>query len=182
MPGKIVLIGMAPSKTGDPNEPLSGRSGKKLATLFGLSEAHYKRGFERINLLNEWPGPSPNGKGDAVPKARLELAAQWIVKDLADRKVVFLGQAVADAFAPLGRTLQRLSQGDWLDLRECYVLDGGGVEFKAAKVPHPSGVNHWWNVENEVRATAFLRGLLLKSSTTVCAALGIPTDHEITTT
>lgn len=94
-----------------------------------------------MNLLAEFPGKS--GKGDAFPIA---LARARAARMRLGGEVVLLGRHVARAFGAQGAPFL-----EWFDLRGAW----------AAVVPHPSGVNHWWNdPANTNRAAVFLAGLL----------------------
>lgn len=137
---KPLLVGEAPSRTSDPDRPFSGRSGDRLRDLLG---APLEDVFRVRNLLDTWPGPG-NGKGsgwdaDAARERALE------VFDEIERGVptVFVGRRVARAFG---------HPYDYLDVV--------GVAYPMVVVPHPSGVNRWWNdAANEARAKALLRSL-----------------------
>ena len=136
---KIVLIGQAPSRTGDPSRPLASN---KLAALCGLTKKEYLRKFRRLNIFDAWPGK--NGKGDAFPLAQARIRAAQLVKNLMHERVVFVGIKTAEAFsfefAPL--KWQRFNNG------------------AAAILPHPSGVNRWWNDPgNRKMASRFMRAI-----------------------
>lgn len=125
-----LLIGQAPGRRGNA-EPLSGRSGRRLSALCGMPLEQYLQEFERINLLEEFPGKA--GKGDRFPMREAKVQA-FFRRSLfvhQDRRVVLLGLRVAEAFgftdrAPLLR---------WMS-------DGNA---SVAICPHPSGVSLWWN-------------------------------------
>lgn len=149
---RTLLIGQAPARTSDPAVPLrDGASGRRLARLVGLGPAEYAEAFDRVNLLDSWPGSA--GKGDRFPAALARLAADRLLPALARRarsggRVVFVGGAVARAFgfeaAPL--------------LWRAWKPGAADRPVIAARLPHPSGVNPWWNDETNRRAAAeFLR-------------------------
>lgn len=138
-----LLIGQAPSRDSDPARPFSGRSGRFLERLAGLPEGGLAVAFELANLVDRWPGASPRGKGDRFPKNLARLAADRF--DLRGRTVVFAGLAVARAFGfakpPVGFAPHR-----------------GGL---CVVIPHPSGVNLWWNdPTNRALAADVLRSLV----------------------
>ena len=138
---RLLLIGQAPSRHGDPTHPLEGRIGLALCKLFGCSFHEYLQETERINVLMSWPGK--NGKGDAFPRAEASLSAKSLMRALAYRRIMFVGVATGRAFKFRGKPLQ-------------WVRRAGGIE--AAVVPHPSGINRWWNSKtNKDRAARFLR-------------------------
>lgn len=154
---KIILIGQAPGRRGDPREPL--RS-ERLAKLCGLSMARYLETFTRINLIEEWPGKQKSGKGDEFPMELAAASAAKLLPRLENRRVVFLGLNVAAAFqAP------RSDFFVWFDLSLFQTT-------KAAVFPHPSGVNHFWNSAANVRvASGFLRKALKQSKDSYRQAL-----------
>lgn len=138
---KTVIIGQAPSKRGDPANPLSRDPvASRLAGLFGVTKDEYLERFDRINLIGIWPGKK--GKGDAFPMAEAAAAAEKLKDALLGRTVLFLGVATAKAFRYPYDALE------WHSFNE-------GL---AAVLPHPSGVNRWWNDEgNSERASVFCR-------------------------
>lgn len=141
-----LIIGQAPSRMSDPDEPLSGNSGRRLAALCGLDLRTFIDGFERRNLLSRWPGSS-TGAGDRfVGSAEARRLAESTRPLLGppDRKVIVLGFATAAAF---GLTQPALTFAPhW------------GRLF--AFCPHPSGVSRWWNDPTcEERARTFWAAL-----------------------
>lgn len=137
---KPLIIGQAPSRLSDPVEPLSGRSGRRLADLCGLSMEAFLDAFERRNLVNEWPGPA-DGDGDAfVTAGEARRLAQSFRPVVRGRRVVILGFSLAAGF---GLTHPAMTFAPhW--------------EGEFAFCPHPSGVSRWWNDRgNEDRARAF---------------------------
>jgi hypothetical protein len=125
---KPIIIGMAPSKTSDPRQALSGRSGARLAGLCGLSLEEFLDTFERYNLLPGWQGRA--GKGDrylSVPEARAQ--AERVLEALSGRRVVVLGAINATAFGLR-----------WPKL-EFRGFRGGAFAW----CPHPSAINLFWN-------------------------------------
>jgi hypothetical protein len=150
---KIFLIGQAPSKTGDPRKPLlGGRPAQLIMRLAEMTPTEYLQKFHRVNLLNRWPGKT--GKGDAFPLGAARVAAENLSPRLRGQTVVFLGQGVASAFDfPTTSVLRWFS---WF---------GGG---RAAILPHPSGINRWWNSSlNMKQAARFMKRLLSQEKTMV---------------
>lgn len=142
-----LLIGQAPARTCDPAEPLSGKSGRRLAALCDLTFQEYLVAFERMNLLREFPGKA--GKGDRFVGVREgRVHAEACRRLCVGRRVVVLGFSTAAMFGLSGPAL-------------AFAPHWGG-EF--AFCPHPSGVNTWWNVKlNEERARRFWRRLARES-------------------
>ena len=133
-----LLVGLAPSRDGDPSRPLVGRgSGDRLMSFCHLTLREYVRGFDRVNLLDDWPGYA-NGKGDHVPSlADRRVAAARVMVRARGRRVVFLGNAVAEAFGFVGAAY------GWT--QPFWPFAG------AAKVPHPSAVSRKLNDPMEQR-------------------------------
>lgn len=144
---KPLLIGEA---SRDGGRPLDGPSGRRLAEAAGIPDLYAR--FDVINLFPDWPGRA-NGKGDAFPKEMARTHALSLRAQLARRqRVVFLGRRVAEAFLPLtGADLPYLF---W------WPEDAPQNRTRFAIVPHPSGVNLWWNdPENREAAAEFMRAL-----------------------
>lgn len=134
---RVLLVGLAPSRHGDPRRPLIGGkgSGARLMKFAGLSMREYARDFDRVNLFREWPGYATT-KGDRVPGLpERRAAATRIIMSAQGRRVIFVGNAVAEAFGfP----------------HEPYIWAMPFGEFAgAAKIPHPSPVSR---VLNDTRA------------------------------
>ena len=145
---KLVLVGQAPSRSGDPTRPLAGGPvGKKLAALFGATLDEYVERTERHNLLGKWPGRA--GKGDCFPMSRAKQAAGVLCEALGGRDVIFVGKNVAAAFG-----IRKATYLSWA----LFCDEASGASFEAAVVPHPSGINRWWNdPKNRRAARAFMR-------------------------
>jgi hypothetical protein len=148
MPWRPVLVGQAPGPRSDPRYPLLGghavrSAGARLQALMGLGLVEYARLFCRRNLLEAWPGHA--GKGDRWPAGEAAKEAGRLAQALRGRTVLLLGRNVAGAFGRTGPYLE------WVD---------DGVRM-AAILPHPSGVNLWWNdPANEARGRVFLADLV----------------------
>jgi len=139
--GKLILIGQAPGRNGDPSRPLEGRNGRRLAKLAGIAEDEYLEITDRMNLLDRWPGKK--GKGDEWPVAEAEASANEMLPNLSGRRVLLVGRNVAKAFG--------FGDLPWLEWRK---LEG----MEVAVIPHPSGIVLWWNdKENRQAAKKFLR-------------------------
>jgi hypothetical protein len=141
---KLLLIGQAPSRHGDPERPLEGRIGKLLAELAGVSFEEYMEQTERMNLLNRWPGKA--GKGDRWDAQAARERASELKQVFSGRVAVLLGRNVAGAFG--------LNALPWLTWTEKF---GGRLSI----IPHLSGIVTWWNSdENRRKAGDFFTMLL----------------------
>ena len=130
------IYGQAPGKKPkvDPRVPfLGGPHGAFLAELAGVDEAVLEDLFTFRNVLDYYPGPNGDGKGDAFPmdEARAsarELMEAWCWGDTA----IFAGHNVARAFG----VARRYPYFKWHEL-----VDG----VQCVVVPHPSRLNRFWN-------------------------------------
>lgn len=123
---KIAIVGQAPSRTSDPAAPLSGPVGQRVRRLLKLSDEEWARAF-KANAVERFPGKL--GRGDAFPLARARREVARLSDDLAGRLVFVLGKRTAKALG-VEPTFLQLSRGP---------------RFDSIVVPHPSGVNRWWN-------------------------------------
>lgn len=125
---KPLLIGQAPGKKTDPERPLNSDtdSGYRLRRYARLSRCEYDELFDKINLINEFPGKDPACKGDIFPLSEATEMANRIRPTLAGRRVVFVGRHVARAFGHFKTKffVPFQEHGYWCTI-----------------VPHPSGTN-----------------------------------------
>lgn len=145
MESKIVFVGYCPSHRGSPEKPLDGPgTGHRLAALCGMSHEGYLRKFERVNLHYDTPL-----KRDSATKKRGELSAAHIRHRYRGRRIILLGHEVLEAFG----LDQCLSIAVW----SVVMRDETRVSF----IPHPSGLNRWYNDKKNIRRVEkFLRGLV----------------------
>ena len=148
----VLFVGEAPSPSTDGRPgaaPLVGETGLRLARWAGLSPAAFRARAACTNLFDR----IPQRWDEAEARAR----AAWMWGELTSARpagavhegvgvVVLLGARVARAFgatrAPLYATAQTAGPA-------------------LATMPHPSGLNHYWNEAAHVRrAERFLRRLL----------------------
>lgn len=130
----ILIIGENPGLAGDPTAALEGSVGKRIASYAGLKWGDYLAMTERRNIFPAYVSPWPRDEA----KRRAEQAFPYLL----GRRTILLGQRVADAFDFHWPLL------NWVEI--------GGVTV--AIVPHPSGLNRWWNeAENRSQARRFLR-------------------------
>lgn len=92
-----LIIAQASSSMRGPKEPLSGRSGQRLADLCGCSLDEFLAAFERVNLITEFPRKS--GKGDRFDLKEATLNAAELVDNMLiqNRRTVLLGDQVVEA-------------------------------------------------------------------------------------
>lgn len=140
---KALVVGQAPSRDTDGRQPFSGRSGANLASLLGVTQRDLARTVDLVNLLPRWPGKA--GKGDAFPAAEARAAAAMLAAVAPHDRVVLCGAAVVRAFGLRIDPLERVTRSGRVLLH----------------LPHPSGVNRWWNDEaNMAAATTALRAFV----------------------
>lgn len=136
-----LLVGQAPSETSNPNEPLTGQIGRRLARWAGLSYEDYLSSFDRVNLLYEYPGRQ--GRGDSFPLKPARKTARELLEHLPSR-VILLGSGVANAFQ-----LQHLTP---LVPETVYIMKrGGGQRIEFILLPHPSARAIWWMRKENMR-------------------------------
>lgn len=140
---KALIVGQAPSEDTDGRPPFTGRSGARLADLLGIPHAALPRYVDLVNLIDRWPGKTKRGKGDQFPMGEARAAATMLLSVTPHDRIVACGVRVADALGlPDIRPLETRTIGARLFLM----------------LPHPSGVNLWWNdVDHIAAATERLR-------------------------
>ena len=151
-----LLIGEAPARTTPVDWPSfygRERSGRMLWDL-GFRVARHPEGVgnvDSINLLNEWPGR----RWPAARAHDVAMSMKPALRKLDD--VVLVGRNVANAFGALS--------WDWF---EWFYLGEHGDGPRFAAMPHPSGLNRWWNSEvNRQRARIWAVDLVSRTSNVV---------------
>ena len=149
---KICFVGQSPSRTSDGQPPFTGKCGKFLAELMGLTQEEMLRAHDFLNVLDRWPGAGI--KGDKFPIPEAKIAAKKKLEQLRGRVVVLLGHNVARAF-----DCKTFRYFEWYEIRNPENFSEVVVSLMTV-MPHPSQVNHWWNrEENRMVAGKFLRTL-----------------------
>lgn len=153
---KPVILGEAPSRTGDAFRPLHGAPAIRLAEFAGLRPkepagiddwyAALSRSFDPWNLLPAYPGPAGEGHGAAFPLDQATKRWERVSHLLAGRVVVLLGARLAGLV--LGNTRVRRPEV-WAYRWQVLPLEGGPAAVAA--IPHPSGLNRVYNDEGERR-------------------------------
>lgn len=142
---KPLIVGEAPSKNEDPPTPISGRIGKRLAACAGLTLEEFLERFERVNLLQVRQDTKEKGFEFDLPAA-IESGRLLVERIEPGRTVILLGKRVADAV------------GCAKDYFEPHRLRNGATLYV---VPHPSGVNRWYNEPtNALRMARFMRNVV----------------------
>lgn len=132
----IIFVGQGPSQDGDPYKPLEGAIAERIGSLLKISD--FVEGYARINLNSEWIGKlGGDGKGDVFDGAEGRASAKVLLRGSWTRYVL-LGKKVADAFDVKGEPLQTVKHG----VKAFFLL------------PHPSGINRWWNEPDNVAAAS----------------------------
>jgi uracil-DNA glycosylase len=145
---RLLLVGQAPARNCG-KRAFDGRSGDRLAAYMGLDgRDELLARLECLNLLRRYPG-SAGPKGDVFPRGKARGAARRLLRSLAGRQVLLAGKNVAEAF----------------QIQDDYLVWGDHPEgFRFAVIPHPSGVNHWWNDEANRRRFRRWAGTVLREA------------------
>lgn len=172
--GRIAIVGQAPGP-GGPGAPLMGRVGRRLAFLMGVGfPDEYVELFARTNLLDEHPG-ARGDKGDLFSVDDARDPADEILEllyDIGDSELVLLGKNVASAFG--------MTRVEWLKRYDITIGDGDEPPFvtiRVSVVPHPSGVNRWWNDPKNRRAAGTYLRRVAKRGRKACSG-GIKTSGD----
>jgi uracil-DNA glycosylase len=142
---KPLLIGQAPNRGREPGKPFKGRTGRFLARAAGMEEREFMSSVRLMNLLDRWPGKA--GKGDRFPLKEGHVAACRV--NLRGNHALLAGKRVAASFG--------IKKPAFLT---CHEVHGGVVWI----VPHPSGINRWWNDPgNREKAIVFLKAFFISA-------------------
>lgn len=135
----VLFVGEAPGRT--PGPAFWGRGGARIRALAP------SLAFKAINLLDRWPGSA--GRGARFPRRAAEDGRGRVLAACQGVPVVlFAGRRVARVFG--------LARAPYF--RFVRLADGG----RRAVVPHPSGVNRWWNDPANVRRARRFLGRLAR--------------------
>ena len=146
-----IIVGQQPSGN-DPDEPLSTAnpiwSGARLARMANLPGDDFERHFRRVNINYN---PEDKFRVNAFTRARAQDL--WSVFRANDR-VILLGSAVEKCFAGLLPEMHPMIEGQGSQFTFGLAYSG----FRVAVVPHPSGLNRWYNDPSNIIAVGqFLR-------------------------
>lgn len=142
-PINVIFVGQGPSSGGDPYRPLEGAAANRIGFLLNSPADYFIKCYARINLNSEWIGKD-GGKGDVFDLAEGKVTAKVLLRGSWTRYVL-LGKKVAECFDVKGEFLQTVDHGE----KHFFLL------------PHPSGINRWYNdVENVAAAAPKLQEFL----------------------
>lgn len=139
MDGRAVICGMNNPHSSDPRHALaphpSGVAGHRLWSMLAevrpdVSRVEYMRAFDRRNVLA--------GSRWSASEARAEAERSGLWATMQGRVVVLLGREV-----PRVLGLPRTEPLEWVH-QSSGLLETHGPE-RWTMVPHPSGLNHWYN-------------------------------------
>lgn len=120
---KALIVGEAPSRTGDPRLVLRGRAGRFLEQLAGLEEGQLPQAADLMNLLDLYPG-------ERFPFSKAKARADHIRRLSYDR-IVLLGRNVIKCFG--------------IDEKASLLSLVNKDERSYLLMPHPSGRCRVWN-------------------------------------
>lgn len=170
---RVVMVGQAPSANGshDPRHALTGAPMRKLFKVSGMNLMTYLRTFERHNLVPRWEGYNRTGdssSGSRFDEGEASVTARVLADRLAGgRRLLCWGAPVLRAFS----VEVDFEPCHWT-LREVPGLDNA-YDCPVAYIPHPSGLNRWWNEPgNADRAGQFLRDLVADVARAYAASYG----------
>ena len=184
--GNGLFVGQAPpiSKSSESSDavPLKGPPEKRLCQLSGMAPKTLWGLFDRVNLLNYFPGKKPRAAkhaspdykkhqsdGDVFPIGDAERKAQEIDLKAYDT-VCLLGLKVARAFKIPSPSLFKTvhlhhdddsEKSNFVSGKACSSCNSNSKTTTIAIFPHPSGVSHFWNKEeNRIKASTFLKDII----------------------
>ena len=137
----VLIIGQAPAQKDDPGNPLTGKTGLRLANYMDLHLEEFLTTFDRANLFDKYPGKNEKGKGDAFPIQQATINSFKLLRDNPPdnyRAMILLGKNVAKAF--------NLKDPEFLK----WATTPQGLRYVV--LPHPSGLNRWWNEKSNQKA------------------------------
>lgn len=147
---KPLLVGQAPARSGD-GRPFTGASGRRLCDLLGLeSYDDLVHLLDMTNLIPEIQPKVQGKRGDSFDRALAKRAAIRIYTRCVEEgryKLILAGKGVGKTFLPKKEIeyFQRYPSG----MLQIWVI------------PHPSGINHFWNdPANVEKASRFLRAIV----------------------
>jgi hypothetical protein len=164
---KVLLLGESPAAgtQHDPESwlaPGSSASADRLLKFTGYDAETYLRTFDRDNLLHHLPKRSGKGRSFPLSRAKRQVGRVFWERPDSNQRIVMLGRRVAIAFNwyRWNKIVGPIRHRELKYLKWYRIMDQYGFLLWAAVVPHPSGVNRWWNdANNRRRARKFFREL-----------------------
>lgn len=150
------MVGEAPSRSlADPRQILVR---KDLCELCGVSKARFVELYDRVNVLDEWPGKHPSG-GDRFVMSEGVRGARQIMRDVGLRydHIVLLGRRVERCFT--------MDPNPWFDQ---FSLEHFGCPANFYICPHPSRVSRWWNDPSNVTCAKIFWREMTNYAATLC--------------
>lgn len=152
---KILFVGQAPSKDTEGKPPFTGKCGAFLASLMCVTQDQMLEAHDFTNVLSYYPGKGLGGDKFPIPEAI--AAARKILTTLHGRTVVLLGANVARVFGAKSFRYFEFYQIRNPEHPSEIIVPLMGI------VPHPSGVNRFWNKpQNRLDAAKFMGALMEK--------------------
>lgn len=162
----LALVGEAPgprTRADCPFYPYPKTSAAgRLLSILGWSRRQYLLTFARMNLIDEWPGPT-------FPVKRARACVPHVVAALHPRPMLLMGRGVSGAFW--------VAHLPHLQVHEVQLPrhDDTPVFARVAIVPHTSGRNLWYNDEaNREAVRVFIESLLPAEANEALAAPPVP--------
>jgi uracil-DNA glycosylase len=150
---RITFVGQAPSRETDGKPPFTGKCGRFLAELLGITQEQMLKDFTFLNVLDRYPGKHPV-KGDLFPMAEAKISARKKLEQLRSSAVVLLGNNVARAFGA-----EKFRYLELYEMRNPENFSDIIVPLMSV-IPHPSQINRHRNRKENVDAVRkFLRHL-----------------------
>lgn len=135
-------------------------SANRLLEFTGYDMRTYLRTFDRTNLIHELP--PKDGRGRSFPMNWARLLAPDLLGQAARKNqcVILLGARLRQVFDWIGEEGPVPKQGvKYLHWYRA-TMKGSVMRPVVAVVPHPSGINRWWNSEdNRADARRFFQEL-----------------------
>ena len=156
---KIVIVGQQPNSN-DPEDPLSPDdvmwAGYRVMSLSGLDPRSYRDTFHRVNINYE-----NEGKFTTSVKQKSRAIGVWKTVRRSDT-LILLGTAVEKCFKGLiDSKLEPCAKTPmWKPLEHPYLAPGDRFYTMrehwcdAYMIPHPSGLNRWWNDPSNTKLAA----------------------------
>lgn len=136
----LLFVGMAPGRNTNPERPMEGDSGRRLARIFGYKHVH--EFADAVNVLEKYPGGRRGPRrGDRFPLRRARKRAGCVSSVFSKYKVVVV----------LGRGPSRVFDLEWFRWTEIFGA-------KVTAMPHPSGANKWFNYSENKRKLSRFKG------------------------